>query len=389
MDNILAFRMNESSTWAKKARALALAAERRHAHIQIIEQKVSNSDIRKLMSFWRPNGIVVAQTPGAGQQVDVRCFSGVPTVFMDCDEAYVPDGFPLTLHDDAAICEMAIRELLSIGCTTIAYVGWFEQAHWSRRKSETCREILSRHGMDLVEFRPAARKGKRIYSIYESLLQWLRSLPENTGIFAVNDIMAEQVINVAKKCGRSFPYDIAVIGVDADENIAERTNPTLSTIVLDFNAAAEAAFDVMDQMQRSKGRPRSLILTPPLKLARRLSSRRFPIKDSEVEAAVERIRQEACTGLTARDVLCSFGCSRRVAEAKFRRVVGNSILGEIIRTRIEKACEILADRNVSIGAIADMCGFPSLAVMQRQFKSAKGATMSAFRLAQKQKSRHQ
>ena len=42
------------------------------------------------------------------------------------------------------------------------------------------------------------------------------------------------------------------------------------------------------------------------------------------------IRCNACDGLKTKDVILEMGCSRRVAELRFREVTGHSILDELI-----------------------------------------------------------
>ena len=72
------------------------------------------------------------------------------------------------------------------------------------------------------ELRPDARQ--------RQLTAWLRNLPRPCGIFAANDYVGEEIINICGQLGISVPNDIAVLGVDNDEQICERLVPTLSSI---------------------------------------------------------------------------------------------------------------------------------------------------------------
>ena len=61
---------------------------------------------------------------------------------------------------------------------------------------------------------------------------------------------------------------------------------------------------------------------PPGNVVQRMSTRLFAKSDKSIEAAVELIRREACKGITARDVIETIPCSRRMAELRFRTATG-------------------------------------------------------------------
>ena len=125
--------------------------------------------------------------------------------------------------------------------------------------------------------------------------------------------------------------------------------------------------------------PDEPILYPPRGIVRRESTRRFPRHDKIVEAAVERIRCEACNGLSAKDVILSFPCSRRSAEMRFRTAVGHSILHEIRRVRLETAKSLLLSDLTDINAVAHRCGYRSLAAFSIFFRTETGTSPSEWR----------
>ena len=86
---------------------------------------------------------------------------------------------------------------------------------------------------------------------------------------------------------------------------------------------------------------------------------RFARSNAEVDAAVELIRLKACEGLTAADVAATFGCSRRMAQLRFRDVTGKSIIDAIIETRLEKARMLLKNPQLTQSYIASQCGYAS------------------------------
>jgi len=61
---------------------------------------------------------------------------------------------------------------------------------------------------------------------------WLRKQPCPLGLFACNDVRAQQVLNACASSNIAVPEEIAVIGVDNDEVLCELSTPPLTTTVL-------------------------------------------------------------------------------------------------------------------------------------------------------------
>ena len=100
--------------------------------------------------------------------------------------------------------------------------------------------------------------------------------------------------------------------------------------------------------------------------------------DPRIARAVERIRRDATTGISATDILAELPFSRRVAEKRFRAATGKTILEEIQDVRFEKICELLAT-DIPIGHIASRCGMQSDSFLKRFFKARTGLTLREWR----------
>jgi LacI family transcriptional regulator len=370
-NTILVFRMSRYDSWHKKVQALSTAADKRGWHIQVIDQPSTGSSMRKLVEFWHPKGVVIAE---AWRKKIYIPFRDVPTVFFDCDPAFVPKGRPNVLHATKPICEAVIRELLSIGCTSVAYIGWFRKEYWSEDRIRYLKEILGLHGMGLHLFDMRHADVNDPARLNARLCKWLKSLPLNCGIFAANDTIAEPLIAAANASGLSIPDDIAIVSMGNEQSVCERLSPSLTTFSPEYGILADRVMDILDG--RHDLSPLDVLT---LRLIRRQSTRRFKRHDAEVEAAVEHIRREACNGLKAHDVLSDFTCSRRMAELRFKDIVGRSMFESILDVRMERCLELLANQSIPIGAIADLCGFPSALVMRRQFRARTGTTPTAWR----------
>ena len=116
----------------------------------------------------------------------------------------------------------------------------------------------------------------------------------------------------------------------------------------------------------------------PVRLVRRQSSRALKLNDPRITRAVERIRRDATTGISAADILADIPLSRRLAEKRFLAATGRTILQEIQEVRLQKVFELLRT-DIPIGHIAGRCGMQSDSFLKRFFKSRTGMTLREWR----------
>lgn len=213
----------------------------------------------------------------------------------------------------------------------------------------------------------------------KELRRWISQLPKPCGIFAANDIIAVEVLTAAVQAGFDVPREIAVCGVDNFVPICEHATPTLTSVQPDFLLAGELAARTLDEISGEK-RSRTIRLTfGPANIVRRASTRTARRYDPEVTAALELIRRHACEGMSSADVVKTFRCSRRMAEIRFRQVVGHSILDEIQAIRLENAKRLLSCSEMDIGAIANFCGFKAANALWKFFRQETGMSPMKWR----------
>jgi transcriptional regulator GlxA family with amidase domain len=99
----------------------------------------------------------------------------------------------------------------------------------------------------------------------------------------------------------------------------------------------------------------------------------------------ERPVTVACEGLTARAVIAEMGCSRRLAEMRFREVTGHSILDEITEIRLANARMMLRDPRKTVEMVAASCGYNSPVALRKAFLSHTGEKLAVWRENQKRK----
>lgn len=341
------------------------------------ESQATPEEIRDLVSYWKPDACIV---DCSGRDLpDQTAFGRVPTVFLDTT-AEPPAKADAISTDAEAIVHVAARELLSIGFGDYAYLPWMDEKTWSVRRGEAFARVVRANGRTIHLF-DGTLDGGDVVGCSRTIADWLARLPKPCGVFAVNDHMASLAVSACTRLGLSVPSDVAVIGVDNNENICENAAVTLSSIGIDLIGLGVAAARLLDERLSSPRKRPSQISYEGCRLVRRASTRVLKKRDAHVAQLLEYIRRHACEGVRAAAVAQQMGCSRRYADRRFREITGMSILDEIQNVRIERVKDLLRKRTLSLSALPDFCGYRSLEDLRRVFRSRVGLSLTAYRRA--------
>jgi LacI family transcriptional regulator len=152
-------------------------------------------------------------------------------------------GIPSFVVDNYGGARTLVEHLLQIGHRRIAYITGSDYTSDNAERLRGLRDVLHEHGLTLPDayIVPGDYHPGSGYEAMKSLLD-LPEPPE--AVFAANDQMAADAIQVACEHGLSVPEDIAVVGFD-DISLARYTNPPLTTVAqpayeLGYQAAAYA-----------------------------------------------------------------------------------------------------------------------------------------------------
>lgn len=378
MDVVLYFQSaGKANNDLRLAGVMEFAAKARW-HVQAVDGIPGRKAFMSLVDFWHPVGVIV-ECGGGSTEIDVSAFDALPSVFLDRNPRTLPPHCFSVSHDSVATAKLAARELLTTGYRNFAFVPWPEPRFWSDDRMHGFSEALSINGYDFVTFKcktanPASLEYQR------RLRRWISELPKPCALFAANDQLGADVITAAHFVGRRIPEDLAVVSVDNREATCESTDPPLTSVVADFHNGGYLAAELLSlRLADPKARPKHLTFGP-LAVIRRASSRTMRRRDRESEAALEFIRSHACAGISSRDVLVLYSCSRRMAEMRFREATGRSIMEEIHAVRLDRAMLSLRfNPGQDLRALADMCGFANPNSLRKLFRAKTGMSMSAWR----------
>ena len=213
----------------------------------------------------------------------------------------------------------------------------------------------------------------------DRLAAWLEMLPKPTAIFAANDITASYVLRVCSQLGLDVPHQIAVLGCDNDPLIFANTRPALSSLQLPFRKLGYRAAETLDKLLKGRKTPQRTILVSGTRLFARASSAAIPPATVLVERARTYIKEHACEGIRASDVVSYLGVSRSLLGMRFKDICGKSVIDEILDCRLAEVKRFLRETDRTILQIGRDCGFNDPDNLTRLFRKRYGVSMSEWR----------
>jgi LacI family transcriptional regulator len=294
--------------------------------------------------------------------------------------------WPCLRTDNTQVVRLAADHLLERGFRHLAYCG-FSGVNYSDERLRLFQRRLREaghvcHVCPSHRVRPpgsiAASEEQGL--LYEAeLADWLRGLPKPIGILACNDIRGQQILNTCREIGLLVPDQVAVLGVDNDEILCNLSDPPLSSIDLNSVRIGFEAAALLARLLSGQDAPSRTILTDPRGIVTRRSTDVLAIEDAEVAEAVRLIRARACAGLTVHDLLVSCPLSASSLERRFVRLLGRTPKAEIVRVRLQRVVELLAEPDLSLASIAARTGFKYPEYLSALFKDKFGMTLGQYR----------
>ena len=199
---------------------------------------------------------------------------------------------------------------------------------------------------------------------------WVEALPKPVGLMACNDIRGQQVLNACRDVEIAVPEDVAVLGVDNDDVLCDLSYPTLSSVLPDTRRIGFEAAALLERMIGGEPPPDDTTRIPPLGVVTRRSTDVLAIEDRHLARAVRFIREHACDGITVEDVLADIPLSRSVFERRFARLFGHSPKAEIVRARLERIKQLLAETELPLKQIAARDRLRTPGVHERHLQGA-------------------
>jgi LacI family transcriptional regulator len=306
--------------------------------------------------------------------------SGIPTVELF---AYRTDGLlPLVAHDDVAAGRIGGEHLLGRHFRHFAFCGYSDSL-WSDRREQGFADALKRAGC-APPHRLSVKRPNTLAeweTVQQELTTWVRSLPKPSGLMASSDHHAQRILDACQRANLSVPEEIAVIGVDNDEEICRLSDPPLTSVILNSEKVGYEGAKLLDRLMHGKLKARDCrpALIPPLGVLTRRSSEVTAINDPLIANAARAIRERACQGMKVEELLDAFSISRSVFYQRFHDALGRSPHYEILRVQLDRVKSLLRQTALPLKTISEMSGFNNANYLSVAFKRELGMTPGEYR----------
>ncbi|MDX2390554.1 MULTISPECIES: LacI family DNA-binding transcriptional regulator [unclassified Streptomyces] len=201
---------------------------------------------------------------------------GLPTVYggrpgwtTAPDARDSPDGVAYVDADNRGGARQAVRHLLDQGRRRIAHIAGPRDQTSATDRLDGYLDVLPEADPGLLaEGDFTAAGGAR------AMAGLLERRPDLDAVFAANDLMATGALETLRARGRRVPEDVALVGFDDAESVAEAADPPLTTVRQDIEGMgrlmARLLLRSLEDRRGAGGPPRPVIT--PTTLVRRASA---------------------------------------------------------------------------------------------------------------------
>ena len=287
----------------------------------------------------------------------------------------------VTVDNEAAGC-LAVEHLLDRGFQDFAYLGvkgvWYSQA----RQKGFLGRVRAAGFVASTYQAPSLLTGALLQDDeLEQLYTWLASLPKPSGVMACSDQRARMLTDACATIGLRVPEDVAVIGMDDDEDTCTFEEPQISSVAPDsWRIGVQAAQLLERLMDGEEGRIE--INLAPKGVTARNSTDIFAAHDPMVAEAAKYVRQNVHEPFGVEALVSHAGVSRRQLERRFAAALNCSPYDFICAQRVRLATRLLIDpARPTLTQIAKQCGFRDARRLGLVFKRIKGTSPAIYRIA--------
>lgn len=350
--------------------------------ITLQEQSLCDDIPDWLEKRWRGDGIITRlDNP---KMVGLIRRLRLPVVYLRT----VPPEFeaPAVMTNNAAAARLAFEHLRVRGFRHYAFCG-FDGADYSDTRRDHFVQFVTAAGLRCHVFEGVKHRHNASTVTYEReglrdgerVARWIRGLPKPVGVMVCNDMRGQQLLDACRAVGAGVPDQVGVVGVDNDEVLCDLSDPPLSSVEPDMERIGFEGAVLLDQMMAGKKPPLAPIRIDPKGVVARRSTEVLAIEDGHIATVIRFVREHACEGIDVSDLVKVVPLSRSTLERRFVKVIGHSPKDEIMRVRLNRAKQLLADTSLPIEFVAEKVGLEHTEYLSRIFKKKVGLTPSRFR----------
>lgn len=343
-----------------------------------LEPRSLEETVPSWLSNWHGQGIIARVQ---NQQIaDAVLESKLPAV--DVLGVVRDSGLPLVHNDEAQVSAMAAEHLLERGFRHLAFLNRPGEVWSEQRRDAFIKNVEGRSRSCTVLDMPRHLFRTMHWEDYaDDLAAWISDLPKPAGLMLCSDQIGPAALEACRRAGCVVPDEVAVVGVDNDEPLCEVAAPGLSSVWPNHERIGYEAAALLDRLMKGEEAPDQPLYIPPRGLLTRRSTDVMALEDRDVAAAIRVIRERAfdVDGLTIDDVAAEVSMSRSVLQRRFKQAVGRTLHDEMLRVRLNRARELLAETELPIALVAEKAGFRHQEYLGAVFRQRLNVTPAQYR----------
>jgi LacI family transcriptional regulator len=206
----------------------------------------------------------------------------------------------------------------------------------------------------------------------EWLGRCLQSLPLPTALFALDDQLAAEAVEMCLESGLRVPEDVAVVGVGNIELACETSHVPITSVDNAPEEVALAGARLLEELMAGGRAPVKPILIPPRSLVVRQSSSALAATHPGMIRVAEHIRKHLAEPLDIARLAAAAGVSQRTLYHLFRTELRCTPAEFLCRERMTEARRLIQESRLPIKDIVAACGFGTVRTMNRVFLRIEG-----------------
>ena len=330
---------------------------------------------------WKGDGVIAHLTWQSESFANLREMR-LPCVSLNNSEG--AGGLPCVESNHAEIGRMAADYFLQQAHRSFAWAPSLDDDA-NRERFDAFVARLAEHGQTCVALPVPYTRVSRFclnnWTSYRRLLAAeLQRLPRPAAVFAFDDCVAANLIDVSQDAGLCVPDDLAVLGVGNSIACDTSTIP-LSSVDDNIEEVGYRAAMTLDSLMNGATMPGRRLLVSPKGIVTRLSTGIVAVKDPRVARALSFIAEHYPDPmLSVNSVAGAVNMSRRNLERCFRDETGCSINEHIIGVRMREASRILRTHpRAKSSEVAALVGIAGAGTFFRAFRRFFGVSPKAHR----------
>ena len=335
------------------------------------------------LKTWKPDGFMGILWDSAIAEEIVRL--QIPTVLFEPSEDELLPSNPLSRCcrvecDSELIGCLSAEFFLERRIRQLGFVGETESRLWVLRRERTFVQEAKKRNIPCHVFPLNPDKDANWETRQSRLRKWLLSLPKPIGICTSSDIRGRQILDCCLVSGIKVPDEVAVLGADNDEFFCMTSQPTLSSVLAQYELGGYEGARMLDQLLHGIEPVRRVFQYGVEELIQRESTRVMAVDDPYVAQALDYIRLSNGRGIQVSDIVERVGASRRTLETRFQTALGKSILDFVNQQRMTALRDQALNSSMTIKQLAAWAGLESTSHLSKLFRETFGMSIKEYRL---------